>query len=114
LILKRVLANDWRTDKINSSTASKRIIRDRVPYFQHLPFPDLESMNRSPDHERFSPLQSSSAADRPGRKDVERWIARWENEGGAILLESGRARATASNLDREATISPGANKISSV
>jgi hypothetical protein len=112
--LKRVLANDWRTDKINSSTANKRSIRDRVPYFQHLPFPDLESMNRSPDHERFSPPQSSSAAGRPRRKDVERWIARWENEGGAILREIGRSKITTSNLDREATISPGANKISSV
>jgi hypothetical protein len=71
-------------------------------------------MNRSPDHERFSPMQSSSAAGRPRRKDVERWIARWENEGGAILRESGRSKITTSNLDREATVSPAANKISLV
>jgi len=51
--------------------------------------PDLPSVLRARDSRR--PAHCPGNVDRVGHceKELNRWIGRWENEGGAILRENG-------------------------
>jgi hypothetical protein len=53
-----------------------------------LMLPDPSSVSRARDYRRVAHFQPSG--DRVAQsKELDRWIGRWENEGGAILRESG-------------------------